>query len=43
MKDQDDKKIKAEIDEIMNNVDNIMNKIEALNLIKPEEAGESED
>ena len=43
MNDIDDEGLKTEIDEIMKGVDNIMKKIESLNLIKEEESMETKN
>jgi len=43
MNDPDDKKLKAEIDEIMKNVYNILKKVESLNPVKSTESKQNEN
>ena len=43
MNDLDDTKLKAELDEIMKSIDNIMKKIESVNPVKKEESEYNED
>jgi len=43
MNDPDDKKLKAEIDEIMKNVHNILKKIESFDPAKSKESKQNED
>lgn len=43
MTDPDDMKLKAEIDEIMENINNIIKKIENLDPVKSERSRQSED
>jgi len=43
MNDSDDTKLKAEIDEIMKNINNIINKIENLDPVKSKESSQNED
>lgn len=43
MNDPDDMKLKAEIDEIMKNINNIIKKIENLDPVKSERSRQNED
>jgi len=43
MNDPDDTKLKAEIDEIMKNINNIIKKIENLDPVKSERSRQNED